>query len=213
MEAADRLRLEEIRKYARESQGAIKVFFDSHSGKILQIADLLAACLRAGGKIVLFGNGGSAADAQHLAAEFSGRYLTNRKPLAAIALTTDTSSLTAIGNDFGFERVYERQVLALVRKGDVAVGISTSGASENVLRGLAAAKALGAATIGFAGRDGGRMGEVSDHLFVVAHESTPIIQQVHITLGHVLCGLVEKALFPQKKRAAGGASTRGKKKR
>jgi len=189
MEAADRLRLEEIRKYARESQGAIKVFFDSHSGKILQIADLLAACLRAGGKIVLFGNGGSAADAQHLAAEFSGRYLTNRKPLAAIALTTDTSSLTAIGNDFGFERVYERQVLALVRKGDVAVGISTSGASENVLRGLA------------------------DHLFVVAHESTPIIQQVHITLGHVLCGLVEKALFPQKKRAAGGASTRGKKKR
>jgi len=199
MKSSDGSRLEAVRKYARESRDAIEVFFAAEAEKIVRVADLLAGRLKDGGKILLMGNGGSAADAQHLAAELVGRYLKDRAPLAAVALTTDSSILTAVGNDYGFESVFERQVAALCRKGDAAIGISTSGSSANVLRGLAAARQIGALTVGMAGRDGGKMPGVCDHLFIVHHDATPVIQQVQITLGHALCRLIEDAMFPEKK--------------
>lgn len=155
---------------------------------------LLAACaasIRAGGKIVFFGNGGSAGDAQHLATELAVRYRADRPPIAALALTTDTSALTAIGNDFGFQRLFARQVEALCRAGDVCIGISTSGASENVIQGLIAARAAGCTAAGFGGRDGGRMAEVADPFLVVPVESTARIQEMHITIGQMLCAALE----------------------
>ncbi len=159
-----------------------------------RLVALCAAAARAGNKIVFFGNGGSASDAQHLATELAVRYKEDRAPITAIALTTDTSSLTAIGNDFGFEALFARQVEALCRPGDVAVGISTSGNSENVIRGLRAAAAAGATAAGFGGRDGGRMREVADPFLVVPSDDTARIQEMHITLGHMLCGALEKEL-------------------
>jgi len=189
--------LERIHLFARESREALDAFFQESDEALAKVAEAMVRCLSGGGKVVFFGNGGSAADSQHLAAELCGRFLKDRSALAALALTTDTSVLTAIGNDLGFDRVFERQVRALVNKGDVAVGLSTSAASANVLKGLEAARDLGAVTVGIAGADGDRMEKVSDHLLLVRHGSTPIIQQVHITLGHLLCGLVEEALFPE----------------
>ena len=150
----------------------------------------------AGHKLLLFGNGGSAADAQHLATELTVRYRTNRRAIAAIALTTDTSALTAIGNDFGFDDLFARQVEALCLPGDVVIGISTSGNSENVIRGLRAARARGAITAGLGGGDGGRMVQHVDHAIIVPSTTTARIQEVHILLGHMLCGLLEKAVAP-----------------
>jgi len=150
------------------------------------------ASLKAGGKIVFFGNGGSAADAQHLAAELLVRYRTNRKALAALALTTDTSTLTACANDFAYEDIFSRQVEALVRPGDVVVGISTSARSPNVLKALRAAKDLGAFTAGLAGRDGGDMVALCDATLIVPSMVTARIQEMHILLGHALCDLVEQ---------------------
>jgi D-sedoheptulose 7-phosphate isomerase len=196
MDDANLKRIDFVEHYARESADALRAFFEGNASRVVAVADALSDCLRGGGKILLFGNGGSAADAQHLAAEFAGRYLKDRAPLAAVALTTDSSNLTAISNDFGFDRVFERQVRALAREGDAAIGISTSGTSPNVIKALEAARDLKAVTIGFAGRDGGKMATCCDHLFIVEHQSTPIIQQAQITLGHVLCHLVEEALFP-----------------
>jgi D-sedoheptulose 7-phosphate isomerase len=152
--------------------------------------------LRAGGKILLAGNGGSAADAQHVAAEFVGRFGRERPALAAVALTTDTSILTAIGNDYGYEQLFARQVRALGRPGDVLVVYSTSGRSPNVLAALEAARAGGLATIGFTGNHGGPIRERCDILLEVPSDQTPRIQEGHMVLGHVLCGLVEQALFP-----------------
>ena len=143
------------------------------------------------GRIFFFGNGGSASDAQHLATELVVRYKRNRAPIAALALTTDTSALTAIGNDFGFDDLFSRQIEALCRAGDLAIGISTSGNSENVLRGLKAAKAAGAVAAGLSGRDGGRMRGLADPLLVVPCDDTARIQEMHITLGHMFCGLLE----------------------
>jgi D-sedoheptulose 7-phosphate isomerase len=156
-----------------------------------------AAALRSvqsGHKLLLFGNGGSAADAQHLATELTVRYRINRRPIAAIALTTDTSALTAIGNDFGFDDLFARQVEALCAPGDVAIGISTSGNSENVIRGLQAARRCGAVTAGFGGGTGGRMVEHVDHALIVPSTTTARIQEIHIMLGHMLCGLLETAV-------------------
>jgi D-sedoheptulose 7-phosphate isomerase len=159
---------------------------------------LVAACstaLRAGHKLLLFGNGGAAAAAQHIATELVVRYNResgHRRPLAAIALTTDTSALTAIGNDFGFADVFARQIEALCRAGDVAIGISTSGTSENVIRGLMVARAAGAVTVGFAGENGGRLAELVDHRIFVPSSSTARVQEMHMVLGHALCALVEK---------------------
>ena len=159
---------------------------------------LVAACadaLRSGHKLLLFGNGGAAAAAQHIATELVVRYNResgSRRPMAAIALTTDTSALTAIGNDFGFDDLYSRQIEALCRAGDVAIGISTSGNSENVIRGLLAARACGAITVGFAGEGGGRLAELVDHRVFVPSASTARVQEMHMVIGHALCALLEK---------------------
>lgn len=158
---------------------------------------LVGACvhsIRNGGKIVFFGNGGSAADAQHLAAELSVRYQRNRAPIPALALTTDTSVLTAIGNDLGFAELFARQVAALCRAGDVCIGISTSGESENVIRGLQAARDQGCIAAGFAGCGGGRMVGLADPLLIVPSAVTARIQEMHILLGHVLCSALETEL-------------------
>jgi D-sedoheptulose 7-phosphate isomerase len=160
-------------------------------------ARLVEACLarlKAGGKIAFFGNGGSAADAQHLAAECVVRYRRDRAPIPALALTTDTSVLTAVGNDFGFERVFARQIEAVCRPTDVCIALSTSGNSENVIQGLAAAKRLGCLAAGFGGGDGGRMAESADALILVPSADTPRIQEMHALIGHMLCAALERDL-------------------
>ena len=160
-------------------------------------ARMVRVCLeavRAGNKIVFFGNGGSAADAQHLATELTVRFKKDRAPIAAIALTTDTSALTAIGNDFGFDQLFARQVQALVRPGDVAIGFSTSGTSANVINGLTAAKDMGAAVIGFGAGKGGGMAGICDPILLVPSADTARIQEMHIMLGHMLCGALEVEL-------------------
>jgi D-sedoheptulose 7-phosphate isomerase len=155
---------------------------------------LLACCLKAvrgGGKILFFGNGGSAADAQHLATELTVRYKSNRKAIAAIALTTDTSALTAIGNDLGFDELFARQIEALGRPGDVAIAISTSGKSANIIRGLKQAKAMGLVAAALGGKGGGDMVGIADPLLIVPSDTTARIQEMHITLGQMLCGALE----------------------
>ena len=156
-------------------------------------ADQCVKTLKNGGKILLCGNGGSAADAQHIAAELTGRYKKERAGLAAVALTTDTSALTAIGNDYGYDRIFERQVEAIGRKGDTLIAISTSGNSKNVLLAIARAQQLGIQTIGFSGRDGGEMREVCNINLIAPSNDTPRIQEIHIFLGHTLCQLIEYA--------------------
>ena len=155
---------------------------------------LLKVCLtaiRSGGKIMLFGNGGSAGDAQHLATELTVRYKTDRAPIAAIALTTDSSTLTAVGNDFGFERIFARQIEALGKPGDVVIAISTSGKSPNVIAGLKQAQAMKLVTVGLTGKSGGDMVGVTDHLLRVPSDTTARIQEMHILLGQMLCGALE----------------------
>lgn len=154
----------------------------------------IADCLRAGGKVMFCGNGGSAADSQHLAAEFTGRFIKDRRPLAAIALSTDSSALTCIGNDYSFDHVFLRQLQALGRPGDCIVGISTSGNSGNVVRAFEAARDLSICTIGLLGRDGGKLRQLSDVAIVVDSTTTARIQEAHILIGHSLCGAVEIAV-------------------
>ena len=149
--------------------------------------------LKRGNKILLCGNGGSAADAQHIAAELTGRYKSERRGLPGIALTTDTSALTAIANDYGYDRVFDRQVEALANTGDLIIGISTSGNSANIISALELAKELGCSTVGFSGRDGGKMNEVCDVNLVVPSNNTPRIQEIHILLGHTLCQIIDDA--------------------
>ena len=157
-------------------------------------ADLVIEALIRGNKLLLLGNGGSAADAQHIAAELTGRYLRERPGFAAIALTTDTSALTSIANDYGYDHVFERQVEALARPGDVVVAISTSGNSPNVVRAVERARQIGCAVIGWLGRDGGELAALCDIPLVVPIEETARIQEMHILIGHVLCDQVEQAL-------------------
>jgi D-sedoheptulose 7-phosphate isomerase len=159
------------------------------------IADAVVASLAAGGKLLIAGNGGSAADAQHLAAEFLSRFALERRPLPALALTTDTSVLTAIGNDYGFEQVFARQVRGLGRPGDVLLALSTSGRSPNVLSALVAARETGMATIGLTGEPGTAMRGRCDLCLVVPSDETAIIQQVHMVAGHMICGLVERSMI------------------
>ncbi len=170
-------------------------FVREHAERIVQVAHLIATALRHGGKVLLFGNGGSATDASHLAAEFVGRYHRDRTPLPAIALGTDTAAVTCIANDYGYEEVFARQVRALGRKGDVAIAISTSGNSPSVLKGAAAARESGLTIIGWTGHQGGKLASLVDHSFVVPSAVTARIQESHITLGHVLCELIEEDLF------------------
>lgn len=168
--------------------------FDALQAPFDEMLEACAKSINNGGKLLFFGNGGSASDAQHLATEFTVRYSQNRKPIAAIALTTDTSTLTAIGNDYGFDDLFSRQIEALGHAGDVAIGISTSGNSQNVLNGLTTARKAGIATIGFTGKDGGKMPELCDILLTIPSQTTARIQEMHITLGQMLCGALEKKL-------------------
>ncbi len=167
-------------------------------GAIGDIVDVTATALDKGHKLLLAGNGGSAADAQHLAGEMLSRLYYDRAPAAAIALTTDTSVLTAIGNDYGYERLFERQVLGLGCAGDVFFAISTSGRSANILRAIDAARQKQIVTVGLTGRIGGEMPSRCDICLHAPSDSTPLIQQIHITAGHIICGLVEERLFPRR---------------
>lgn len=167
---------------------------ETMTGEILAAARAIAEAFKAGGKVLLFGNGGSAADAQHIAAEFMNRFLIERPPLPAVALTTDTSILTSVSNDYAFDEIFSKQVKALGRKGDIAVGITTSGSSPNVLKALRVAKKLGLTTIALSG-DGGKIGSLADILLAVPSKSTPRIQEAHIVIGHILCELTDTILF------------------
>ena len=162
------------------------------AGAVVQAADAIRSALAAGGKLLIFGNGGSATDAQHMAAELVGRFQRDRAGLAAIALTTDTSTVTSVANDFGFERIFDRQLEALGRAGDVAIGISTSGGSANVVKGLEVARAAGLVTIALTGRDGGAAGRAAVIHVNVPESSTARIQEVHRTLIHAICELIEE---------------------
>lgn len=188
-----------IDAYLDETLQATQAFCgDARYRRVLaDMADAITASLGNGGKLLICGNGGSAGDAQHIAGEFVSRLMYDRAPLAAIALTTDTSVLTAAGNDYGFDRVFERQVLALGQPGDVLLGISTSGTSANVLRALAAGRGRQLRCIGFAGAQGGPMAEGCDLLLQAPSARTPVIQQLHIVAAHVVCALVERAMFPK----------------
>jgi D-sedoheptulose 7-phosphate isomerase len=186
-----------VQTLATESARIKTTFFQDNGQKIVDAASALTAAFRRGHKLLLFGNGGSAADAQHIAAEFVGRFIPERPALPAISLVTDTSALTALGNDYGYSAVFSRQIEALGVSGDVAIGISTSGNSPNIIEALAAAKTKGMLTIGFAGESGGKMHDRTDILFCVPSKVTPRIQETHLTLAHILCELVDRDLYPE----------------
>jgi D-sedoheptulose 7-phosphate isomerase len=186
--------MEAIREIAARSQAVQQRFFAERAEVVLRAGRAMAAAFRAGGKVLVFGNGGSAADAQHLAGELVGRYLVDRRALPAIALVTDPSIVTAVGNDLGFEQIFRRQVEAHGRAGDVAIGISTSGRSKNVLAALEWAKAHGLVTIGLTGEGGGALASLVDHLVDVPSRETPRIQEVHGVVVHLLCQIAEEDL-------------------
>ena len=183
-----------------ESRDAVQAAIDDPAfcRAIDEIAAVISTALTDGRKLLLAGNGGSAADAQHIAGEMLSRFNHDRAPLSALALTTDSSVLTAIGNDYGYERLFERQILGLGCPGDVFIAISTSGRSPNVIRAIDAARQKRLVTIGFTGRSGGEMASRCDLCLHAPSDSTPVIQQIHITAGHIICGLVENRLFPQR---------------
>jgi D-sedoheptulose 7-phosphate isomerase len=186
--------IESIRRSVAESLELKRAFFDSAAGRIAALAAELCRAFEQGNKVLLFGNGGSAADAQHLAAEWIGRFRLERRPVAAIALTTDTSILTSVANDYGYEQVFARQVRALGAPGDIAIGISTSGNSPNVLLGIEAARDAGLVTVGLTGCDGGKLGPLVQYHLNVPHRSTARVQEVHIMIGHLICELVDENL-------------------
>jgi D-sedoheptulose 7-phosphate isomerase len=190
-------RTDELQAFFRRSQQAVeKASADAKfTTSVLVAAERIAASLKNGGKVLLAGNGGSAADAQHIAAELVGRFVNDRAPLAAVALTTDTSALTAIGNDYGFEQVFARQVNALGRAGDVFIGISTSGKSPNIVAALNAARKLGMVNIGMTREAASPMHPLCDVTIGVPATETALIQQIHITAAHAICHLVERELF------------------
>jgi len=179
----------------KESMQLKEAFLNENLLKIVEVVEAITAALKRGNKILLFGNGGSAADAQHLAAEFVNRFVIERPPLAAIALSTDTSVITSVANDYDFTEIFSKQVKALGQENDIAWGISTSGQSPNVLKALETAKKMGLITVGLTGRDGGAMGQMVDYWLNVPSNSTPRIQEVHITVGHVICEMVDYNLF------------------
>jgi len=190
--------LARFQKAVAESISLKQQFAAAQGDAVVAAAQTLAEVLQNGGKILLFGNGGSAADAQHLAAEFVNRFQVERPPLAALALTTDTSILTAVANDYDFVQVFAKQVRALGRPGDLALGLSTSGNSPNVVEGLQAARELGLKTLALSGREGGPVSAAAELALIVPSWDTPRIQEVHITIGHVLCDLVDFLLYPEK---------------
>jgi len=190
--------IETIRACFRETAQLHGEMAEQLAEPTARAAEMLVACLRGGGTIYLCGDGGSAAEAQHAAGELVGRFLVDRPPLACVALTTDTSVLTAVANDYSFEQVFERQVLALVKPADVLWALSTSGSSANVLKAADAARRCGAKVLGMTGRGGGRLRELCDVALCVPADSSPLIQEGHLTLVHVLCRLVEEALFARR---------------
>lgn len=185
-----------IRRMAEESLDVKRRFFDRSCADVAEAARLIIAAMRAGGKLLIFGNGGSAADAQHIAAELAFRMGRDRQALPAIALTTDSSLLTAISNDRHFNFVFARQIQALGRKGDVVLAISTSGNSPNVVEAVKQARALEMTTIGLLGNSGGELATLVDLPLIVPHHETPRIQEVHIAISHIICELVEDELCP-----------------
>ena len=179
-----------------QESGEVKLrFARTHADRIVTVADLLSAAMQSGKKILLFGNGGSATDASHIAAEFVGRYDRDRMPLPALALAADGAALTCIANDYGYADVFARQIDALGYPGDIAIAMSTSGNSPNVLKGVEAARQKGLITVGWTGQDGGKLATSVDHPFRVPSQVTARIQECHITLGHVLCEMVEEKII------------------
>jgi len=187
---------EKILQAAHESSQLKEQFFRDNVDAVTEIVRFITETFRRGNKILIFGNGGSAADAQHIAAEFVNRFLFDRAPLPAIALTTDTSILTSISNDRDFSQVFARQIEALGAKGDIAWGITTSGTSPNMIEGFRKAAEMGMKTIALTGKDGGEVLRMTDYALYVNSAHTPRIQEVHITVGHIICELVEGELFP-----------------
>ncbi len=186
-----------ILRHLEESLQVKRQFIEKHIDHILRAAEKMAACIKTGNKILIFGNGGSAADAQHLAAEFVNRFKIERPPLAALALTTDTSILTSIGNDYHFNDIFSKQIEAIGKKNDIAWGLSTSGNSKNVIQAIKAANAKNLFSIASTGR-GGALASCAQLVFATKSDDTARIQEAHITLGHIICDLVERTLFPEK---------------
>ena len=186
---------ERIRQNFQESITTKQEFLATHLQMIMDVTDKMVAVLQAGRKVLFFGNGGSACDASHLAGELVNRFYLDRKGLAALSLTTDMSVITSISNDYNYTEIFARQIQALGQEGDMAVAISTSGNSPNVLKGVETAKALGLITVAFTGGSGGQLAQRVDYAFIVPSKVTPRIQETHITLGHVICELVEARLF------------------
>ncbi len=191
-----------VASQVRESV-ALCAALEEQAGIIVDIADAMVRALRRGNQVLLFGNGGSAADADHLAGELAGKFTLFREPLPAISLTASTASLTAIANDFGYEEVFARQVRGLAARGDVVVGLSTSGESSNVVRGIDAARQLGAVTVAFTGA-GGTLRDLAHHVLSIPSTDTPRIQEAHMLAGHIICSLVETSLFGPGRRAGQG---------
>ena len=186
---------ETIIKRFGESDKIKKRFLQENLPRLIAIIKLIADAFENGNKIMFFGNGGSAAEAQHLAAEFVNRFLMERPPLPAIALSTDSSILTSIGNDYSFSEVFSKQIVALGKEDDIAIGISTSGNSANVIRAIEAAKEMGIETVALTGNDGGDLAKVANYSLIVPSNSTPCIQEVHMVIGHILCEMVEAQIF------------------
>lgn len=193
MKKVDAIRFE-IAKKLEESVQIKKAIATTKIGEIEHIARLIITAYKTGGKVVLCGNGGSAADAQHIACELVGQFELRRQAFPAIALTTNTSTLTAVANDYGYDAIFSRQIEALVNEKDVVIGISTSGNSPNIVEAMKAAKIKGAKTIGLTGGNGGKLAEVADLVLIVPSNTTSRIQEAHITIGHIICELVEKEL-------------------
>ena len=170
-------------------------FVSQYASLIREVSELIVSCFRNGNKLLLMGNGGSSSDASHIAGEFVNRFLKDRPPLPAIALNTDMAVITSIGNDYGFNLIFSRQVETLAKEGDIVIAISTSGNSPNVIAAVETARKMGNTTIGLTGGSGGKLASLVDYAFIVPSKATPRIQEVHITLGHVICQVVEDAMF------------------
>jgi D-sedoheptulose 7-phosphate isomerase len=183
--------LKSIKEHIEISQKVVESMIDD----VTAAASVCALAIKNGKKILLFGNGGSAADAQHIAAELSGRFLRERRGLPGLALTTDTSVLTAVGNDYGFDMIFERQVEALANEGDILIGISTSGNSPNVVKAIEKGNELGCISIGFLGKEGGKLKNICDYPLIVASSTTARIQEMHIMIGHIICEYIDQESF------------------
>jgi len=184
--------MENIIKKAIERHKLALNFLENNTSVILDLAELFISTFKKGGKIIFMGNGGSASDALHLSAEFVGRFKKNRKPLDAISLSTNIPTITAIGNDFGFEYIFSRQIMAIAKKNDLVVGISTSGNSKNIINAIKEAKDMNIKTIGFLGKDGGLLKDIVDVALIIPSDDTATVQEMHILVGHIICEIIDE---------------------